>query len=129
MGLILIGDQKLADGILQSAFMRARAANTNAEERLSHSDLIQLGFDAFDDAVHRKGVVVVLAPILARDGSLKDQVGQLTYNERVSISLLMIEDMLLKDAAILSGLPNRILQDGLESALSKLDTAREPDPE
>lgn len=129
MGLVLIGDQKLADSILKGAFIRAGAARGSASERLSSSDLIRLGFDAFDDAVHRKGVVVVLAPILARDGSLKDQVNQLTYNERVSISLLMIEDMMIRDASILSGLPNRILQDGLASALSKLDTAHEPDPE
>lgn len=125
MGLILTGDQKLADGILQNAFERARSAVSGREKQLSELDVFKLGFDAFDDAVHRKGVVVLLPRTVARDGSLSDKVNQLSYVERVSISLLLIEKMRPKDAAALSGRPQSLLHDSLSRALIKLDDKRE----
>ncbi len=120
MGLILTGDQKLADGILQDAFQRARNADPDAED-ISEENVLKIGFHAFDDAVHRKGVVVILNRAGNRDGSLGDHVNKLSYVERLAIALLHIEKMTPMRAASLSGRPASVLQEALGDAMQKLE--------
>ncbi len=120
MGLVLTGDQQLADGILRDAFMRAQNA-VSASQELSEKDIFKLGFDAFDDAVHRKGVVVILNRAGSRDGSLGDRVNRLSYVERVAIALLVVENMTPKEGAVLSGLPGPLLENALTDAMTKLE--------
>lgn len=123
MGLILTGDQKLADGILQEAFTRARQAFSGSSG-VTEKDIFKLGFDAFDDAVHRKGVVVILSRAARRDNSLGERVNGLSYVERVSIALLLVENMTPRAGAILSGRPASMLEDSLGTAMIKLDQTR-----
>jgi hypothetical protein len=51
MGRILTGDQKVADSVLENAFVRARSAIRPGNSLITASDIFKLGFDAFDDAV------------------------------------------------------------------------------
>ena len=120
MGLVLTGDQQLADGILRDAFTKARQAFKSGSGA-SEKDIFKLGFDAFDDAVHRKGVVVILDRAGKRDGSLSESVNNLSYVERVAIALLLIENMSPKRGAILSGRPASVLEESLTVAMSKLE--------
>lgn len=125
MGRILTGDQKVADSVLEDAFVRARSAIRAPEAFIAATDIFKLGFDAFDDAVHRKGVVVLLNRAGARDGSLGERVNQLSYVERVAIALLLIENMSPKVAAILSGRPASVLEESLSSAIEILSETNE----
>ena len=120
MGLVLTGDQTLADGILQDAFVRARNAIRSTRD-ITERDVFKLGFDAFDDAVHRKGVVVILNRAARRDGSLSDRVNRLNYVERVAIALLVVENMSPRAGAILSGRPPQLLENALADAINKLE--------
>ena len=120
MGLVLTGDQTLADGILQDAFVRALQAIRSSGD-ITERDVFKLGFDAFDDAVHRKGVVVILDRAAKRDGSLSDRVNRLSYVERVAIALLLVENMSPKAGAILSGRPPQVLENALSDAILKLE--------
>ena len=120
IGLILTGDQTLADGILGDAFVRARSAIRRADD-IDEMDVFKLGFDAFEDALHRKGVVVILRPAGRGDGSLGDRVSRLPYVERVAVSLLVVEKLSPRASAILSGRPAAVLEDALTNALPKLD--------
>lgn len=121
MGWILTGDQQVADSVVQTAFDRARQSLARSDDVITEADVFRLGFDAFDDAVHQKGVVVLLNREKPSDGSLGDDVRRLTYVERVAIALLIVEEMSPKQAAILSGRPAGILENCLKSALGKLD--------
>ncbi|WP_084418410.1 hypothetical protein [Henriciella litoralis] len=123
LGLILTGDQTLADGILEAAFLRARPA-VQAQRNISPQDIFKLAFDAFDDAIHRKGVVVILTTSRDEDGSLNGRVRSLTYVERVAVALILVEDMSPHDAMVLSGRPSQILENSLNSAIKKLDGIR-----
>ncbi|MEM5517064.1 hypothetical protein WNY37_08880 [Henriciella sp. AS95] len=105
--------------------MRARSAIRAPEAFIAATDIFKLGFDAFDDAVHRKGVVVLLNRAGARDGSLGERVNQLSYVERVAIALLLIENMSPKVAAILSGRPASVLEESLSSAIEILSETNE----
>ena len=111
----------MADSVLQTAFDRARQSLAGSDDVITEDDVFRLGFDAFDDAVHQKGVVVILNRGKPSDGSLGDDVRRLTYVERIAIALLIVEEMSLKQAAILSGRPVGILDNCLKSALGKLD--------
>ncbi len=119
MGLIITGNQNVADAILRDAFHRANAAFTSSIDA-NEDDIFKLGFDAFDDAVHRKGVVVLMGRRPKEDGSLWSAVHNLTYFERLSIALLLVEEMSPREAAILSGRPPQTLDLALEHALAKL---------
>ncbi|WP_143435638.1 hypothetical protein [Henriciella aquimarina] len=123
MGLILTGDQKLADGILEDAFTQARKA-FDATSDISGKDIFKLGFDAFDDAVHRKGVVVLLNRGAKPGGTLSERVNSLSYVERVAIALLLVENMTPKAGAILSGRPPSVLEHALGEAMTKLEIDR-----
>ncbi|GGB62255.1 hypothetical protein [Henriciella pelagia] len=123
MGRILTGDQKVADSVLENAFVRARSAIRPGNSLITASDIFKLGFDAFDDAVHRKGVVVILNRAGTRDGSLGERVNQLSYVERVAIALLLVENMTPRGAAILSGRPASLLENSLVTAIDLLDDA------
>jgi hypothetical protein len=118
--LILTGDQKLADGILKDAFLRARSAIRHADD-IDKMDVFKLGFDAFEDALHRKGVVIVLNRSGQGDGSIGDRVSRLTYIERVAVSLLVVEKLSPRASATLSGRPASVLENALADALPKLD--------
>ena len=120
IGLILTGDQMLADGILSDAFVRARGAIRHADD-IDEMDVFKLGFDAFEDALHRKGAVIVLHRAGRGDGSLGDRVSRLTYVERVAVSLLVVEKLSLRASAILSGRPTSVLENARTDALPKLD--------
>lgn len=120
MGLVLTGDQQLADGILRDAFLRARTAFQSSHD-LNDQDVFKLGFDAYDDAVHKKGVVVILGRSGKNDGTLGGRVNQLSYVERVAIALLLVEDMSPKAGAVLSGRPPQVLEEALSTALKKLE--------
>ncbi|MGB3627739.1 MAG: hypothetical protein WA989_18075, partial [Henriciella sp.] len=121
MGLILTRDHKLADSILREAFLSANRAGNSTDRDYSELDLFELGFDAFDDAVHRKGAVITPTRAASNDGSLGNWVNQLTYVERVATSLLLVERMTPKQAAILSGRPPNILRVGLTKALQNCE--------
>ena len=120
MGLVLTGDQTLADGILRDAFLRARGAFDSPQD-VSHQDVFKLGFDAYDDAVHKKGVVVILGRAGRKSGTLEERVNALSYVERVAIALLLVEEMSPRAGAILSGRPAVVLEDALAGALMKLE--------
>lgn len=126
MGLILTGDQKLADGILQDAFARARRTISGPRD-ISEQDILKLGFDAFEDAVHRKGVVVILDRAGKRDGSLGDHVNKLSYIERIAIALLLIENMSPKAGASISRRPPAVLEEALADAMGKLEISETAD--
>ena len=119
MGLIITGNQNVADAILRDAFHKASAAFASAVDA-NEDDIFKLGFDAFYDAVHRKGVVVLIGRASKEDGSLWSAVHNLTYFERLSIALLLVEEMSPREAAILSGRPPQTLELALEYAVAKL---------
>lgn len=120
MGLVITGNQEIADAILRDAFQRAAAAFP-PDAAAAEEDIFKLGFDAFDDAVHRKGVVVLMGHRPKNDGTLWGGVHNLTYFERVAIALLLVEEMSSREAAILSGRPPQTLELALEQAVARLD--------
>lgn len=128
MGLLLTGDQALADAILREAFLRARAAFARGDN-VSEEDIFKLGFDAFDNAVKRRGIVVILNRKRSRGGGLGATISELEHDERIALSLLVMEDIELKDAAILSGRPAWMLERSLASAVSKLERSEDIDDE
>ena len=121
IGRVLTGDQKLADGILHDAFMRAENAMDTGGS-IDRMDVVKLGFKAFEDAVHRKGRVVILKRACAWcGGSLGDRVSRLSYVERVAVALLLVESMTPCAGAALSGRPAQVLEEALATAMPKLD--------
>ena len=120
MGLVLIGNQKTADAILRDAFNMAAEA-FGPPDGASESDIFRLGFDAFDNAVHRRGKLVLLGRPMEKDGNLASGVHNLTYVERLSISLLLVEEMTPREAAVMSGRPPQVLEKALVDAINKLD--------
>ena len=123
MGWILTGEQSVADSVLQSAFERSRTVLDGLGDRLTELDLFKLGFDAFEDAAHQKGVVVILSRPQHRGGTLGDDIRGLSYVERIAVALMLVEEMPAQKAAILSGRPQRILQESLITAVAKLEPA------
>lgn len=121
MGWILTGEQQVADSVLQTAFERSRTVLAGLGDQLTELDLFKLGFDAFDDAAHQKGVVVILKQPLRRGGTLGDDIKGLTYVERIAVALMLVEGMPARMAAILSGRPQRILEESLTAAVAKLE--------
>ncbi|MEE2878432.1 MAG: hypothetical protein VX593_05450 [Pseudomonadota bacterium] len=120
IGLVLTGDQKLADGILMGAMTRT-ASLPKGQRPVNDAGVTKIGFDAYDAACMGRGAIAILTRLITHDGSLSGRVSQLSYLERIAVSLLLIEDMTAIDGASLSGRPALMLEEALASALPKLD--------
>lgn len=122
MGWFLTLDQILADRLIATAFRRDRARLMNGGVPTQYA-VLRWAFRIFDDATS-DGKLLLLPPAPTPDrrrhGGLRERLSELSHEERVATSLMIVEEFSPDQAALLSGRSKDALEDALMNAIGHL---------
>lgn len=118
LGWILLGNQELADNVLQDLLV-SPPAESDADEDVAHR-LFRIAFEAFDDVAHGLTNIYTLRPKGPGEGLLA-RLRQLNPDERTAIAMMVVEPFSMTETAAVTGRQASTLAFALQRALILLE--------